>query len=374
MPRRTSNPVGVIVRDAHIQIDLRAYGYGRERLELAPTPANIRYAERVRLEILGKIERGTFALEQYFPNSPRVGGDNRSLTFKQLADEWLATRTDIEHSTRDHYDQTINSYHFKGWHKKHLVDIDFRTLKALLASLPQTPKTFNNIATILRQILEYGFRAKLLREPLYGDIEFHKNVKVKPDPLTLDEVNVILSKMADDEARDYYEFAFFSGLRPSEQIALRWSKVDLRNGTVLVDEARTRGKDKGTKTDRERTVELTSRARQVLERQRMRTQLAGGHVFHLAGARMLSTDAPLDAWWKSALRLSGVRYRDARQTRHTFATVCLHAGITPGWVAQQLGHSTEMFYRVYSRWIEGADKGAERRKLDAFLAPTGTGT
>jgi len=32
-----------------------------------------------------------------------------------------------------------------------------------------------------------------------------------------------------------------------------------------------------------------------------------------------------------------------------------------------MGHSPEMFFRVYSRWIEGADKGAERRKLDAFL-------
>lgn len=44
------------------------------------------------------------------------------------------------------------------------------------------------------------------------------------------------------------------------------------------------------------------------------------------------------------------------------------AGITPGWVAMQMGHSIEMFFRVYSRWIQGADQGAERRKLDAFIA------
>ena len=40
---------------------------------------------------------------------------------------------------------------------------------------------------------------------------------------------------------------------------------------------------------------------------------------------------------------------------------------------QQLGHSVEMFYRVYSKWIAGADHGAERRRLDAFLSD-GTGT
>ncbi len=68
--------------------------------------------------------------------------------------------------------------------------------------------------------------------------------------------------------------------------------------------------------------------------------------------------------------------RCASTTRHTFATLCLHAGITPAWAAQQLGHSAEMFYRVYSRWITGADAGAERRRLDAFLShpPTGTQT
>ena len=77
------------------------------------------------------------------------------------------------------------------------------------------------------------------------------------------------------------------------------------------------------------------------------------------------------------MEASELRYRDARQTRHTFATTCLMGGITPGWVANQLGHTPEMFFRVYSRWIERADQGAERRKLDAFLQasqadPTGT--
>ena len=83
-----------------------------------------------------------------------------------------------------------------------------------------------------------------------------------------------------------------------------------------------------------------------------------------------TTDGPLEAWWKPAMKQSGLRYRDARQTRHTFATLCLHAGLKPGLVAQQLGHSVEMFFRVYGRWIEGADKGAERTKLDAFIAGT----
>lgn len=370
MPRAPASKTGVIVRDAHLQIDLRARGFGRERLELAPTPANIAHAARMRQEILGKIERGTFSLADYFPDSPRVKADTGSVTFKQLGAEWLKIKKpDIEHSTLQHYEQTLGSYHFDDWNPLHLPDLDFRKLKAKLATLPENPKTFNNIASVLSMVLEYGHKARLLREPLHDDIELRKPGKPQPDPFSLAEIDVVLAKVREPRGRNYYEFGFFSGLRPSEQIALKWAHVDLRAGTVTVQQALTRKKEKGTKTGDVRTVELNARALAAIKRQQAISRAAGAHVFlGLDGQPYTTTDGPLDAFWKPALKLAGIRYRDARQTRHTYATLCLHAGLTPAWVAQQLGHSVEMFYRVYSRWIEGADKGAERRKLDAFIS------
>jgi integrase len=370
MPRAPARTTGVIARDAHLQIDLRAQGFGRERLELAPTPANLAYAARLRQEILGKIERGTFVLAEYFPDSPRVKADTGSLTFQQLGSEWLAVhKGSIEHSTLHYYTQTLNGKHFADWRPLHLPDLDYRQLMAKLAGLPQHPKTFNNIASVLSMVLEYGHKSKLLREPLHQHIEMRRNPKAKPDPFTLAEVESILANMRHERGRNYFEFAFFTGLRPSEMIALRWGHVDLKRDEVLVQAAVTRSKEKGTKTGDERTVELNARARAALERQRAISQIAGQHVFlGLDDLAYMTTDGPLDAFWKPAMRLSGLRYRDARQTRHTCATLCLHAGLKPGWVAGQLGHSVEMFYRVYSKWINEQDAGAERRKFDAFLA------
>ena len=68
------------------------------------------------------------------------------------------------------------------------------------------------------------------------------------------------------------------------------------------------------------------------------------------------------------MKLSGLRQRDARQTRHTYATMMLMAGVAPAYAAKQMGHSIEMFLRTYAKWIDGADKGAEQRKLDAFIS------
>ncbi|WP_279212664.1 site-specific integrase [Delftia acidovorans] len=373
---------GVIVRDKYLQIDLRAHGFGRERLELQPTPANIRYAERMRAEILGKIERGTFALSEYFPDSPRARVDVPSMTVGQLFGEWLdVKKPELQHSTVHSYQQTIDSYHFDGVRKELVGDFNFRALKRLLARLPANPKTFNNVASVLRQVLEYGHKAKILAEPLHESIEMRRRQKPEPDPFTLDEVEVLLGKMKAEAARNYFEFAFFSGLRPSELIALTWSKVDLRSGTVMVDSALTRGRVKGTKTSEIRKVELPGRARDALERQRTVSQLAGGRVFlTVAGGELENTDIPLDSWWKPALKVSGIRHRDARQTRHTYATMMLMAGVTPAYAARQMGHGIEMFLRTYSKWIDGADKGAEQRKLDSFIsaskpkAGTQTGT
>lgn len=54
------------------------------------------------------------------------------------------------------------------------------------------------------------------------------------------------------------------------------------------------------------------------------------------------------------------------QTRHTFATTALMAGANPAYISRQLGHKTaEMVYKVYAKWIDGADRGREKAKWEA---------
>lgn len=145
----------------------------------------------------------------------------------------------------------------------------------------------------------------------------------------------MLANITSERGRNYFDFAFFSGMRPSELIALRWSRIG--EGTASIDKALTRGQEGEVKNYRARLVELTSRATDALERQRAITG-EGTHVFvGEDGKPYTTTDGPLDAWWKPAIAASGLRYRDARQTRHMFATICLMGGITPGWVARQMG-------------------------------------
>lgn len=62
--------------------------------------------------------------------------------------------------------------------------------------------------------------------------------------------------------------------------------------------------------------------------------------------------------WRAAFdadpikRKHRIPYRIPYTCRHSRAAEMLSIGIAPGDAAKQLGHSLEMFYRVYAEWIE----------------------
>ena len=80
-----------------------------------------------------------------------------------------------------------------------------------------------------------------------------------------------------------------------------------------------------------------------------------GYVFTRKNGRPINQG--LDRIWWRALKAAGLRHRPSYQLRHTFASLALEAGESPGWVAKVLGHtSLETLYRHYARWINDSTK------------------
>ena len=76
-----------------------------------------------------------------------------------------------------------------------------------------------------------------------------------------------------------------------------------------------------------------------------------------------------DHYWRPALRRTGIRWRRPYNTRHTYATSALAAGVNPAYISRQMGHkNAQMLFKVYAKWIDGADRGREKAKLEALLA------
>ncbi|MBA1202662.1 integrase [Pseudomonas capeferrum] len=69
--------------------------------------------------------------------------------------------------------------------------------------------------------------------------------------------------------------------------------------------------------------------------------------------------------FKLALKALGIRERRQYDTRHTYATMCLMAGMNPAFIANQLGHSVEMLLSTYAKWISSSSDWRELEKLPA---------
>ncbi|WP_442964420.1 integrase [Pseudomonas sp. KNUC1026] len=62
---------------------------------------------------------------------------------------------------------------------------------------------------------------------------------------------------------------------------------------------------------------------------------------------------------KDAQKALGIGSRRQYDTRHTYATMCLMAGMNPAFIAIQLGHSVEMLLSTYAKWISSASNWLE---------------
>ncbi len=75
--------------------------------------------------------------------------------------------------------------------------------------------------------------------------------------------------------------------------------------------------------------------------------------------------------WRPALKKAGLKVREMKQTRHSFATVALSCGENPLWIARVMGHrNTEMIIKVYSKYIENAAGTEDGWRFDQVIKGT----
>lgn len=381
------------VHPAGARIEVRFTWRGKDirpTLPLKPTAANLKHAARLRIDILAEIRAGTFTLERYFPDyrfaARHVPLDApRAKTFADWAKTWerLASRGKA-YSTHAIYRTHLESYFTSVWGEQPIASITNEMVLTRLAELAVDreeggrqwkalgSKTQNNVMIPLRAVFKLACKANPgMADPTEGILNLPLQ-EPKPDPFEAAEVEILLAKLNATEPAlaDFFEFACFAGLRPSEQIALLWQDVDLRTMTVHVQRARVMRRDKATtKTYVERPVELNDRAAAALQRQRARTQLAGGHVFVDPVLGEPWTDGEeLRLAWERVQRQCGIRYRPPKECRDTSVCLALAAGADPRWCAAQHGHSVLVMMKNYARWIPKADAGRNLRAVNQALA------
>jgi integrase len=229
-------------------------------------------------------------------------------------------------------------------------------------------KTYNNAISVVRCAFDYGYKDHPEKHnPASGLTCLRMTKKDRPvvAPFTIQEAESLIARLHADWGEaigNYDEFRFFTGLRPSEQIALLVTDYDARGATLSVTKARVLRRDKdSTKTLEDRDVELCPRAVEVLRRHlALRDEyVAVGkirhqHLFFLEDGRPIS-DPEITRWrWSESIKALDIRRRGPYHARHSSVTWQLMLGKNLLWVAMQHGHSVEVMLRMYAAWLDGA--------------------
>jgi integrase len=357
---------------------------GVRRCETLPYPATqkgIAAASKLRDQVISLIRHGLLDDDKYaelFPGSGTVTGS--ALNFGQYAQLWLDSR-EITLGTRNNYKGALNLY----WVPRlALVRIDLITPTLIRTIITSTswasPGVKRNALTKLSTVLKSAVSDGLLSKNPAEAIELPKRNRKEIDPFTLDEANRIIVQLYAHEhwpGRIYaafYEFVFFTGLRLSEALALRWDAIDFNKKVAHVCRTVALGEiAERTKTGGDRFVLLNDRAlhalafaREYAERRKsgVGKVLETPYIFPPSkNGEYVKQTSDIHKQWRPALLALGIRYRPPYNCRHTYATICLMSGLNPAFIAQQLGHSVQMLLSTYARWINSSSDWSEMEKL-----------
>jgi len=231
-------------------------------------------------------------------------------------------------------------------------------------------------------VMRTAERRRILRENPCTGIRKLKEPRTEIDPLSPEEVDAFLG-VCPSWWRPYFTVAFWTGLRPNEQIALRWGSVDWINGKIRIRTGIYQGVEGTPKTESSvRDVDMLLPVVEALRAQRAqqakkRLQLGHGgqetgedYVFEGQKGALVNPSRLGVKTWYPALKKAGLARRIMYQTRHTFASNALMAGESPGWISEMLGHTTtELVFKTYARYIPNKT----RRDGSAFAARMGEG-
>ena len=378
-------PDGVQVHGSAIRIDFRYRGVRcRETLKgLQVTKANIKFAENKRASILYEIGRGTFDYASHFPDSNRCrefgSNPHRDRTVDQALDLWLSVKkVRTAQSTYVNYKSKVENHIRPRWGSHRLASITKTEIEKWIALdlVVLSNKTINEVMIVLRGIFKDAKADNVRNDsPVEAIDNLPLGDREDPDPFTQTEIATILSTPTKRQQEIHMMgFAFWSGLRISELIALAWEDIDLKRGTVKVCRAKVGGRFKQTKTKRStREVELITPALEWLQAQRPYTEdLAPRRLKVTSRDNKKTFDEEVrvvflnsntmkphrsdgtvrNCFWSTHLKKAKVRYRGPNNARHTFISQLLTAGIPKEWIIRQVGHtSTRMIDEHYGRWI-----------------------
>jgi integrase len=252
-------------------------------------------------------------------------------TFDAVADKYLDLVSIHKrgHHVERYIIKTLKAF-FGKYRVPDLTAEDAEKYKARRASSVE-PATINRELTLAKHIMTKAFEWKLIADNPFRGV---RNLRVPKQPKRVlagdEEIKLLAAceRVRSRFLRPLVLLALNTGMRRGELLTLEWSRVDLNQRAIRIINAKSTAGDRDipmNATVHSLLSELARRATSPLVFPSNRKQ--GESLFDLKKG------------FKRAVQLAGIQHIRFHDTRHTFATRLVRAGVDIVSVQHLLGHS-----------------------------------
>lgn len=250
------------------------------------------------------------------------------------------------------------------------------------------PRTVKDIKVFFGNIMELAVKEGIITHNPVKEVVINKNLAAKyakdkntdEEFFSYEEALLFLSKVKDHELYELFYLTIFFGLRREEILGLRWSAIDFRNKTMIINHTVT----KGLTVTRANTTKTASSAREypltdeqmemfslLKEREETNRNLCGNGYFesdyifkHIDGT-LYYPDYPTKAFRKLIKKIPELPQEITfHGLRSSCVSILVHQGMDVKSIQKWVGHADiDTTLRIYAKV---KDKEAKREISDAM--------
>jgi integrase len=346
-----------------------------EKSGLEHTKDNLKQAKKFVKLIDAEIANGIFEYEKHFPHGAKIeqfAPKREDKPFNQYFADWMAGKV-LKETTRRNWTSAFWKHLYPFFKDRLLSTItraDVRLFQRCMVDKGLEPSTINDKPMkVLRMMLHQAYVDEVIpKNPALAVRRLAQGI-TDVDPFDFEEREEVIEgfqRLAPLYA-NYVICAFWTGWRPNEACALKWSRVDFRRRKILIREGRVLGQTGIPKSSGSlRDIDMLPPVKEALTAQKSLSWLLGDLVFVDGKQQPVNYELFRMKVWESVLKRLGIRYRPPYQMRHTFATLAISAGENINWVARMLGHKSPVVtLEKYNRFVPNLTREDGRALLQA---------
>lgn len=338
-------------------------------------------------EVAKKLREVTAALDAGTFTEPK------RMFLGQWLDIWLQEYTGaIKPGTLKTYSDNVRLYIKPALGAVRLCDLQPHDCQTFINRLPKagargkplSPKTIKNIHGTLCKALSEAERIKYIAaNPANGAI-LPKVTREDIHPLEGDQITAFVQAIKGTPSEAIFFIAINTGMRLSEILGLRWSRVDLKKSTIKVDVqllvkrgADTERRLGPTKNGKPRTFKVAQSVvdlLKVVQRRQKENRLRAGSMWDNP-LDLVFTDeagsciphATIEHRYKRIVTALGLPERRFHDLRHTFATESIRYGVDLKTLSEMLGHYSVAFTMDTYGHVTNAMQDDAARRLELAI-------